>query len=199
MSTKELDLAALLGSRICHDLISPLGAIGNGLELLEMTQSANGPELDLVSDSVASANARIKFFRVAFGHARGDQQIADREVRSILAEHAKNSRQTIDWQISQDPLRNLVKIAFLLINCMESATPFGGNVTVSEDNGRWQITATAERLIINSPLWEVLSNPNATHELKPAEVQFALVPLEIQRSGRRLTVEIEESGISVRF
>ncbi len=54
------DLAALIGSRICHDLISPIGAIGNGLELLSMA-GAGGPEVALISDSVSNANARIRF------------------------------------------------------------------------------------------------------------------------------------------
>jgi histidine phosphotransferase ChpT len=65
------DLAALIGSRICHDLISPIGAIGNGVELLLMEASGKGPELSLISESVAAANARIRFFRVAFGAAGG--------------------------------------------------------------------------------------------------------------------------------
>ena len=57
MSDKT-DLAALLGSRICHDLISPIGAIGNGLELLMMDPGTHGPEMSLISESVGHANAR---------------------------------------------------------------------------------------------------------------------------------------------
>ena len=60
-------LAQLVGSRICHDLISPVGAIGNGLELLAMaggrTMPGGSAELELISDSVVQANARIRFFR----------------------------------------------------------------------------------------------------------------------------------------
>ncbi|HMS96693.1 MAG TPA: histidine phosphotransferase, partial [Tabrizicola sp.] len=63
--TDQPDLAALIASRICHDLISPLGAIGNGVELLAMERA--GPELDLLSESVAHANARIRLFRISFG------------------------------------------------------------------------------------------------------------------------------------
>ena len=77
------DLAALIGSRICHDLISPIGAIGNGLELLSMS-GAGGPEVALISDSVANANARIRFFRIAFGHASPEQGTSRSEILSIL-------------------------------------------------------------------------------------------------------------------
>ena len=62
------ELAALIGSRICHDLVSPIGAIGNGVELLAMAGAA-GPEVRLIAESVAAANARIRFFRIARNRA----------------------------------------------------------------------------------------------------------------------------------
>ena len=61
------DLAALIASRICHDLISPIGAIGNGVELLAMEPGGTLPEMALISESVANANDRIRFFRICFG------------------------------------------------------------------------------------------------------------------------------------
>jgi histidine phosphotransferase ChpT len=67
--TVNIELTSLIGSRICHDLISPLGAIGNGVELLAMSEVAKGPEMSLIAESVENANARIRFFRVAFGAA----------------------------------------------------------------------------------------------------------------------------------
>ena len=74
MSPKDLN--ALLGSRICHDLISPLSAIGNGIELLTLSGVDAPSEIALISESVDNANTRIRFFRVAFGAAREDQQIS---------------------------------------------------------------------------------------------------------------------------
>ena len=61
----EGGLAATLASRICHDLTSPLGAIANGLELLTLSDAQRTPELDLIAESVESANARLRFFRLA--------------------------------------------------------------------------------------------------------------------------------------
>ena len=90
------DLAALIGSRICHDLISPIGAIGNGVELMLMDGAPKAPELALISESVANANARIRFFRVAFGAATGDQRIAAPEVLSILSDLTKGGRLKIE-------------------------------------------------------------------------------------------------------
>lgn len=61
------DIAALVSARICHDLISPIGAIGNGVELLMLDKAAASPEMDLISESVTQASARIRFFRLAYG------------------------------------------------------------------------------------------------------------------------------------
>ena len=71
MSQTNVNLSALIGSRICHDLISPIGAINNGLELLGMSGNTPGPEMELIHDSVGNASARIRYFRVAFGAAGG--------------------------------------------------------------------------------------------------------------------------------
>ena len=67
MGECNVNLAALIGSRICHDLISPIGAINNGLELLDMNGGVQGAEMELISGSVGNAGARIRFFRIAFG------------------------------------------------------------------------------------------------------------------------------------
>ena len=76
MADSENDLAALIGSRICHDLISPIGAINNGLELVAMSGDVMSQEMELIAQSVENASARIRFFRVAFGSAGG--QLIDR-------------------------------------------------------------------------------------------------------------------------
>jgi len=57
MSHDNTSIAVLIGSRICHDLISPIGAITNGLELLNMAGEANGPEMSLIGESVGNASA----------------------------------------------------------------------------------------------------------------------------------------------
>ena len=56
MRDYSLDIPGLLGARLCHDLISPVGAISNGLELLQLSGDLNGPERDLIADSAASAS-----------------------------------------------------------------------------------------------------------------------------------------------
>ncbi len=196
---EKQNISALLGSRICHDLISPLGAIGNGIELLTMSGSTAGPEIALITESVANANARVRFFRVAFGAATAEQRIGKPEVLSILADVTRGGRLSIDWRAAGDPSRREVKLAFLLIQCLETAMPYGGKVIVNRQTDAWQMTASATRLKIDPALWEVLSNPAADVEVSAAQVHFLLAPEELHRLGRRLTADIRETDIALRW
>lgn len=197
--TERPDLAALIGSRICHDLISPIGAIGNGVELLMMDGAAKTPELALISESVLNANARIRFFRVAFGLASPDQRVGRPEVTSVLSDVSRGGRLSYDWQSDADLSRREVKLAFLLLLCFESAMAYGGRVTVVQTNTGWHMVGVAHRLKIDPALWEVLTEPRAPSEIGAGEVHFALVPEELSRQSRRLRAELTETEIRLTF
>lgn len=193
------DLTALLGSRICHDLISPLGAISNGLELLAMSGVAPGPELSLISQSVQSANARIRFFRVTFGAASPGQTIGRVEVLGIVDDLARGGRLKIDWQGPADLARADVKMAFLALLCLETAMPYGGQVHVAATPSGWMIEAAAERLKIDPTLWDRLAGQVPAEPLAAAHIQFALLPDEARRLGRMLRVRVGENRIALEF
>lgn len=193
------DLTALLGSRICHDLISPIGSIGNGLELLMMDGGGGSPEMVLISESVAHADARIRFFRVAYGMAQADHRIGKAEVQSVLSDMTRGGRLQIDWISGPDLYRAEVKIIFLLIQCLENAMAYGGRIQIRASDGRWLISGQAAKLKINTMLWEVLVNPAAPAEISPAVVQFPLVAEEIQRRGLRLKTTLGETEIQLEF
>jgi histidine phosphotransferase ChpT len=192
------DLPALIASRICHDLISPIGAIGNGVELLTLETGALRPEFTLIADSVANANARIRFFRISFGAARGDQRIARTEVLSILTDLGRGGRISFAWTSQADLARREVRLVFLLLQCLESAMAHGGKVQIAQGEEGWTIEAEAPRLKIEPALWEILTEPRAPAGLEPGEVHFALVAEELARQGRRLVTEIGETGIRLK-
>ncbi|MDI3336029.1 histidine phosphotransferase family protein [Defluviimonas aestuarii] len=192
------DLTALLGSRICHDLISPLGAIGNGVELLMMTGAAQGPEMALISESVTNASARIRFFRIAYGLASPGQPVARSEIRSILDDMTRGGRLCIDWQVAGDAPRPEVKLAFLALQCIETALPHGGRVIVT-NAPVWRIEAKAEKLKVDPNLWARLDGSSPGTDISASHVQFALLPDEIRRSGRKLSVEIDSGHIAISY
>lgn len=196
----ESDLNALIGSRICHDLISPLGAIGNGVELLSMTGAETTPEIALISESVENANARIRYFRVAFGAASEGALVGNTELKTILSDLFKTTnRIKVDWRVAEDIPRTEAKLAFLIILCLESALPWGGKVLVTRTDGRWNLMASTERLKVDEALWEVVANPQSDTKMNASEVQFALIQPAARTINRRVTTMIKESAISVSF
>lgn len=191
-------LAALIGSRICHDLISPIGAIANGLELLELAGHGHGPELDLISDSVTNAGARIRFFRVAYGAAH-DQEMSRMEVVSILDDLGRSARLACRWTPVGTVARAKARLAFLSIQCLETAMPLGGEIEVSETESGWTVSGTASKIAIDAELWSRLDEPKEIGTLAPAQVQFALLPVVAREMGRTLGWRSDESSATIEF
>jgi histidine phosphotransferase ChpT len=192
------DLGALVGSRICHDLISPLGAIGNGVELIALSGQEPSPEISLIAESVESANARIRFFRVAFGAAGEEQTIGAQEVQAIVEGLSRTGRHRVDWAAGGAP-RMEVKLAFLVILCLESALPWGGDIGVSRTGDGWRIEGVAERLKRDRTLWEALGDPAAPLAVSSADVEFPLARDAAHRLGRAIAIEAGERAIAVSF
>lgn len=193
-------IAALIGSRICHDLISPIGAIGNGVELLAMTGSGpSTPEMELIADSVGNANARIRFFQIAFGAAKPDDRVSHQDVTSILDAIGEGGRLSYTWSPEGDQLRQSVRIAFLVLQSFETALSLGGTVDVQSDGNSWVLTATGPRLAIDASLWAQLTAPDGSFDFKPAQVHFALVPSALADAGRQLELQTTEDQITARF
>ncbi|WP_370401391.1 histidine phosphotransferase family protein [Sulfitobacter sp. JB4-11] len=198
MSNEDITIAGLIGSRICHDLISPIGAITNGLELLEMSGEAGSPEMTLIGQSVGNASARIRFFRIAFG-AAGDQMVGAAEVSSILRDLYAGSRLEVDWTPAEPKPRAAVRLAFLGILCLENAMPFGGRLSISCTGADWSLNGVADRLNIDDSIWDVLEGGGAQASLQPSHVQFALLPMIAAQDGRKIITHIETTQISLGF
>ncbi len=195
-----LHIAALIGSRICHDLISPIGAIGNGIELMIM-DSVGTPvqEMALILESTGHASARIRFFRVAFGLCGADQRIGRAEAAGIVADMTTGGRLNVDWTSPQDLARRDVKLVYLALLCLESALPIGGGISVEMGEDGWSLTATAERLRIEGSLWDGLQNPDLFGDISPNQVHFPLLVMEAARQHRRITMTQTADQISLRF
>ena len=116
-----LDLAALLCSRVCHDLISPVGAIVNGLEVLDDNPKAEDRDfaLDLIRKSARTASARLQFCRLAFGAAGSSgAQIDLGDAQAMAKGHIEDGKITMTWNLPRLLLpKNCVK---LLLTCLSS-------------------------------------------------------------------------------
>ena len=198
MADSNAELALLIGSRICHDLISPVGAILNGLELLELTGPVSGPEHELISDSARNANARLRFFRIAYGRA-GGQSLGRSEVGAILKDLTRNTRLEIIWQPSSPQERSEVRLAFLALQCCESAMPHGGRITVSREGLHWRIDALPEKPRTGPDPLHRLAEPTSLARTEPAQVHFALFQCLLAEAGRSAVTETSAEAICIRF
>ena len=198
-AARRRDLAALVGSRICHDLISPLGAIGNGVELLGLEGTEASPELEMIADSVAAANARVRFFRVAYGEAGEEAVVPFGEITGILADMTRAGRLSISWEATEDAPRRLVRLVFLLLQCIESALPRGGRISVTSSGERWSLSAEAPRVAVADPLWRLVTAPGGDMPIRPGEVHFALAGDVARDLGRTVSLEAGQTAIRVRL
>lgn len=192
-----IHLAALVGSRICHDLISPIGAISNGVELMMMDSTGTtGQEIALILESAGQANARIRFFRVAFGLCAPDQRINRGEVTTIISDGAAGSRISIRWDSPQDLARRDVKMVFLGLLCLESALIHGGQIDVARTDQGWEITARAPRIRFDNAMWNGLAGGASSDwaEITAGQVHFPLLALEAARQHRSMAVSGSEAA-----
>lgn len=195
----DIELNSLVGSRICHDLMSPLGAIGNGVELLSMAGVSAAPEITLITESVESANARIRFFRIAFGSASPGSAIGNTELRSVLRDLYRGHRLSVDWRPREDAERGEAKLAFLLLQCLETTMPWGGKILVTQTDGSWSIIGKADRLKVDQALWSVILEAKDLTEINAASVHFALIRPTAMQMERRVTTNFTETTVAVSF
>ncbi|GEC15120.1 histidine phosphotransferase ChpT [Nitrobacter winogradskyi] len=161
-----LELAALLCSRVCHDLISPVGAIVNGLEVLDDDPKPDDREfaLDLIRKSARTASARLQFCRLAFGAAGSPSaQIDLGDAQNIAKGHFEDGKITLAWNLPRLLLpKNRVKLLLNLLVIAQQTIPRGGVLTVDPlgegETMGFQITAAGLNARVSQPVAELLAS-----------------------------------------
>ena len=140
--SKELeasDLGALLCSKVCHDIISPVGAITNGLELMEedIDGSMRDMAMDLIKRSATQASAKLKFARIAFGAAgSAGAEIDTGDAEEVAQGYMGGEKSDLEWNITRQYLpKNQVKLILNLLMLALNCVPQGGKITISMEGG----------------------------------------------------------------
>ncbi len=143
----DLDLAALLCSKVCHDVISPVGAIANGLEVLEDEKDAEMREIamDLVRRSSRQASAKLQFCRIAFGAAgSAGSSIDTGDAEDVAKKFIGEDKVELEWAIPREIRpKNQVKLMLNMVMLAISSIPRGGKITM-DVSGSGGLTARAE-------------------------------------------------------
>lgn len=134
----NLKLAALMCSKLCHDIIGPVGAVNNGVELLADESNADMKEqaMELVSQSAGEAGARLQFYRLAFGLAGGlGSEVSLRDARNLSRAYMDHGKVEFDWPDHAGGAENMskdaIKVICNMVTIAAGALPRGGKLEVS--------------------------------------------------------------------
>ncbi len=206
-------VSSLLMSRLCHDLVSPIGAVNNGMELLKDDASVMGAgfineAIGLAGESGQKATALLRFFRVAYGVSGGDSLKSAREAFDIIAAYLDH------YKIDFDPLSvsdaaqtttfNPSHIAQILLNAvlvLQACLPRGGSITCRMgddlvDEGALILSASSEYVRLNADMGRAMemglyarATDDMIEELTPRNVQGYFLSWLCQKAGRQVATE----------
>lgn len=197
-----LDLAALLCSRICHDLISPVGAIVNGLEVLDedKDEETRTFALDLIKKSARLASAKLQFCRLAFGAAGSagaqiDLGDAEKAARGLL----EDDKTKIVWNLPRELLpKNRVKLLLNMLLIGTGAIPRGGslNVDAVREGQGFRVTASG----LNARLTQATSDllvGSPTHTVDAHGIQPFYTGILARECGLSISAAVEGDAVVV--
>jgi histidine phosphotransferase ChpT len=199
-----LELAALLCSRVCHDLISPVGAIVNGLEVLDDSPKQEDRDfaLDLIRKSARTASARLQFCRLAFGAAgSAGAQIDLGDAQNMARGHLEDDKTKIAWNLPRILLpKNRVKLLLNMMVIAQQTIPRGGVLTVDPvgegDAIGFRVTAAGLNARAPQNIVELLSGGH-TGAIESHAVQPYYTRLLAQACGFSVTLVPEGDNVVV--
>jgi histidine phosphotransferase ChpT len=202
---EALDLAALLCSRVCHDLISPAGAIVNGLEVLEESKDEETKTfaLDLIKKSARTASARLQFCRLAFGAAgSAGAQIDTGDAENVARGFIEDDKIKLAWNVTRALLpKNRVKLALNMLVVAAGAIPRGGVLTAESsgagDATTFKITAKGLNGRIAQAVPDLLAGNPAGGTVDAHAIQPFYTGLLGRHCGLVVTIESENDAVVV--
>ena len=200
---EALDLAALLCSRVCHDLISPVGAIVNGLEVLaeEKDEETKTFALDLIKKSARTASAKLQFCRIAFGAAgSAGAQIDLGDAETITRGFFEDDKTKLAWNLPRALLaKNRVKLLLNLLLVTGQTIPRGGRLTVDPigagDSMGFKVSAAGVNAKVPPAVAALLAGDAGDTTLDAHRIQPFYASLLAQASG--VTVAMVMDGDTV--
>ena len=203
VSLDSLDLAALLCSRVCHDLISPVGAIVNGLEVLEddNDESTRNFALDLIKKSARQASARLQFCRLAFGAAgSAGAQVDLGDAETVARGFLEDDKTKLAWNLPRLLLpKNRVKLLLNLLLLAGQTIPRGGTMTVdpigSGETMGFKLQAAGLNARIPQAVPGLLSGESSGHPVDAHAIQPFFAGMLARACGLNIAMAMNGEGV----
>jgi histidine phosphotransferase ChpT len=194
------DLAALLCSKVCHDIISPVGAINNGLELLD-EGGADEDAMNLIKQSARTASARLQFARIAFGAAgSAGVQIDTGDAQNVATQYMRGEKAELTWEGQRVLMpKNKVKLLLNLMLVANAAIPRGGKLAVKieepETNLRISIKVSGPMLRVPPKFLEMHSEGKSSEPIDAHSIQAYYTLLMASESKMEISTKASPEEI----
>jgi histidine phosphotransferase ChpT len=204
-SIEALDLAALLCSRVCHDLISPVGAIVNGLEVLEEEKDEATKEfaLDLIKKSARTASAKLQFCRIAFGAAgSAGAQIDLGDAETVARGFLEDDKTKLSWNLPRTlSPKNRVKLLLNMLVIAGQAIPRGGRISVdpvgSDESMGFKVTAAGTNAKVPPAVPALLTGEGSGEGVDAHRIQPFYAGLLARACGMKATIAMDGEAVVV--
>lgn len=202
--TSPTELASLLCSRLCHDMLSPVGALSNGLELLadETDPEMRAKVIELLEQSARISAEKLKFFRLAFGAAGGfGEAVPVDEAQHVIAALAEDAKDvTLNWAIAVPSLpKPAVKVLLNLSQIALDALVRGGTLDIGAESrdGNVEIVAraTGNRVAFDETIGRALQDELAPGEITSRTAAAHMVALLAQELGGGLQYALSDDAL----
>jgi histidine phosphotransferase ChpT len=194
------ELAALLCSRICHDVISPVGALNNGLELLD-EPGAEADALNLIKVSARNASARLQFARIAFGAAgSAGSQIDTGDAEQVATAFMANEKSNLVWKGQRAYLpKAVVKLILNMILIANGSVPRGGVLDVelpsAENDNTVMVKATGPMIRMSDKFIQLHNNQVLDEPIDAHAVQYYYTLLLAKDAKLALSVNVNSERV----
>lgn len=204
MTIAAIDLASMLCSRLCHDMLSPVGAMSNGLELLAEERDAEMRKriVELLEQSAKTSADKLKFFRLAFGAAGGfGEMVPVAEPRALVEGLVSNNeRITLQWNVAADVLpKPAVKVLLNLSLFGMEALVRGGTLEVGAElnDGASEIVvrATGPRIAFDETVGKALEGSLPEDQLSSRTAPAALIQAVAQELGGGVQYALSDGAL----
>ena len=189
----------LLCSRICHDLISPVTAINNGMELLEDDPGDMLDDIrDLLMNSASEGAGKLQYFRLAYGMGGdSDGEVGIGTAADLSVRLGKHEKPSIAWPEDRNGMypRLVVKAAMNMVLMAIEALPRGGDIAVSLDGNDIEVNARGQGARVEQANLEVLAGPVAFESLTPRSIQSYFTREVVEAGGGTLSADAGETDL----
>lgn len=175
----DMRVLELLASKLCHDIISPVSAINNGVELIEdIGGSVVAEAMTLIGDSAGQASRRLKLYRIAYGRAGSEEGLAVRDAKLTIEQYMSTGKVTLNWPddlpASALGYRGFLKVLLNLLVLAEEVLAYGGSAVLKPINNfdmtGCRLEVVGRNALLSEPMKQALDGVTPIDEISPRTV-----------------------------